>query len=63
MASISFKCTDEEKELIKKMAAISNYGGMSGLCRHIVVSAVQAMDYTINGTEYEDVKVVKTEMS
>ena len=55
MASISFSCSDEEKELIKRVAQETKYGGMSGLCRYLVVAAVKAIDNARNGTEYEDV--------
>lgn len=55
MASISFTCSDEEKALIKKIADDTVYGGMSGLCRYIVVAAVKAIDNARNGTQYEDI--------
>lgn len=60
MASISFACTDEEKELIKKIAGESAYNGMSGYCRYIVVSATKAIDNARHGTEYPE--LVRTEI-
>lgn len=61
MASISFTCTDEEKELIKKIAAESAYNGMSGYCRYIMVAATKAIDNARHGTEYPDIYPVETD--
>lgn len=61
MASITFQCTDEEKELIKKIASESAYNGMSGYCRYIIVSTTKAIDNARHGTEYDDVYPVETE--
>lgn len=55
MASISFKCTDEEKELIRRTAEDTIYGSMSGYCHYIIMAATKAIDNARNGTEYKDV--------
>lgn len=61
LASISFTVSDEEKELIKKIASESAYKTMSGYCAHLVVSATKAIDNARHGTQYEDVYPVKKE--
>lgn len=61
LAQITFTVSDEEKELIKKIASESVYKTMSSYCAYVMMSATKAIDNALHGTEYEDVHKVDSE--
>lgn len=61
LAQITFTVSDEEKELIKKIASESAYKNMSKYCAYIIVNATKAVDNALHGTEYDCVHKVETD--